>query len=177
MFVRKNTGIYDLALQKGFKYFIENRKNPWTGTDKIKLPFSIGQVIAEIHLTFECICKRELPLPDSLTSPDDKALRATSVDEGYEDYGNMVWEAMFWSCQFSKFCGKTNQDQLLACPNAPYGEKTNRSAVGPVNMRGNILETLLSFLYKEIPGERTSRHQVRPREPQGSPPAWSRWRS
>ena len=171
----KNISIYDPALQTGFRYFIEKGKNPWKEPDKIKLPFSIGQVIAEIHLTFDCIFKRKLFLPDSLTSPDDKALRGTAGEEGYEDYGNMVWEAMFWSGQFYKFCGKTNQNKLLACPNAPYGEKTNKSAAGPVNMRGNILETLLCFLYQQIPGERT--WSVGPMPPEGSPPASSWGRS
>ena len=100
----KTTGDYDYSLQNGYIYFDEHGTSPWApGPDKKQLPCSIAQVIAEIHLTFHCIYKRGMRMPEYLKRPRDKPLRATAADEGYEDYGNMIWEAMFWSGGFSHF--------------------------------------------------------------------------
>ena len=155
----KITGYYDYSLQNGYKYLDKYGRNPWTvsGPDKKELPCSIAQVIAEIHLTFQCIHTRGFFIPESLKRPRDKLLRATAADEGYEDYGNMIWEAMFWSARFYYFFGDSVQHcgDMRACPNDQYGTAANQSSHAPVNMRGNILETLLSFLSKKMKEERS----------------------
>ena len=129
------------------------------------LPSSMTQVIAEIHLTFQCFIKQNVQIPENLRWPRDKSLRSTAANEGYVDYGNMVWEAMFWSGRFYKFFGHSDEHfvAMCACPNDQYGTPTNKSSHGPVNMRGNILESLLNFLCQRMQVERSR---------SSSPPTW-----
>ena len=153
------TSDYDYKLQEGYMFFDVYGLSPWKeqGPNKMALPWSMTQVIAEIHLTFQCFIKQGVRIPENLKWPRDKSLRSTAAHDGYVDYGNMVWEAMFWSGRFYKFFGHSVEHfvHMCACPNDQYGTATNKSSHGPVNMRGNILESLLNFLYEGMQEERS----------------------
>ncbi len=88
-------------------------------------------------------------LPRWLVLPKGRALREAAHvgDDAIIDSGNMVWEALFFASGLSRFAeASLTAAVVVAIPNAPYGTRTNRSAKGPVNLRGNIIEGLHGHL-------------------------------
>ena len=98
-------------------------------------------------------------LPAWMVMPRDRPLRAKATGDEYDDPGNQVWEALFWTAGLEKLVNHSLDHYMLvtACPNAPYGSATNKSAKGPVNMRGNLIEALLRWLFQQQQQERQRR--------------------
>ncbi len=125
----------------------------------------VTQVIAEIQLTLDFFMSRRWLLPTWLVLPKDRTLRmkAHVEEEWVIDSGNMVWEAVFFASGLARLAEPSfAATRVLAVPNVPYGGPTSKSAKGPVNLRGNMVEGLFGYLHGQMQKELRAWRQRNP---------------
>jgi hypothetical protein len=147
------------ALRDAFLNWCE--KGSIAGMSKLLSP---SHIAAELQLSWVHL-KTNSWLPKWLAFPTDRGLRGRDVDHAYVDFGNEIWEQMFWASNMQSLLDTSvrNWEKIQAIPSAPYGETTNKSAKGPVNARGNIIEGLLSWAYGKMQHEKRSWPTWRPK--------------
>ena len=85
-------------------------------------------------------------LPRNLTNPRDRHIRgaaSTCCSPFYQDPGNFKWDVILHVLSLHKYVSAQSIDAVIRTAPAEYGDRSNCSAKGPVNLRGNILEALL----------------------------------
>ena len=89
--------------------------------------------------------------PRWLMHPNDKLLKSIpETKDAYVDPGNEVSELLVNLMGLPSVMECLgHQQRFNAAPHAPYGDRSNKSAVGNYNLRGNVLELLLVMLYEE----------------------------
>ena len=117
---------------------------------------SLSAVVTEVRLTVQFFAQKKL-WPRWLVHPKDKELKnMPETDDAYADPGNEVWELLVNLMGLSSAMESLgHQQRFNAAPHAPYGDRTNKSAVGNYNFRGNVLERLLVTLQEGMQKERT----------------------
>ena len=92
--------------------------------------------------------QRRHKLPRNLTHPHDRYIRTDAgiAAEGFSDPGNLALDDVVHVLVLWKYVSPTHLSAVLRISPAEYGQGRNKSAVGSVNLRGNIIEALtLSF--------------------------------
>ena len=117
---------------------------------------SLSAVVTEVRLTVQFFAQEKLR-PRWLLHPKDKELKnMPETDDAYADPGNEMWELLVNLMGLSSAMESLgHQQRFNAAPHAAYGDRTNKSAVGNYNFRGNVLERLLVTLQEGMQQERT----------------------
>ena len=119
-------------------------------------------VTVETMLIFDYMHKQGWS-PDNLTRPGDKWIRWKAGEEispSFCDPGNVQYDCLYHILRLDRFLDETVIPRVIKVSASEYGTGRNKSSVGAVNLRGNILEAMLREL--QIQGARTS-------------PGWSRF--
>ena len=97
-------------------------------------------------------------LPYDLINPHDKNIRFSAGTEisaqHYYDPGNDKYCFLWHLLRLDKYASEVRVKDLIKTPATEYGSARNKSSVGVVNLRGNMIESLLAELQKK--GERPS---------------------
>jgi len=120
--------------------------------------------------TAECIwCFDEMQkrrsLPMNLSSPDNYLIRpdAAAAAEGFSDPGNLRLDDVVHVLRLWRYCDPMRVAAVLRVAPGEYGTGRNKSGIGPVNLRGNIVEAVTRALQRmgshpeRRPGPRFSR--------------------
>ena len=86
-----------------------------------------------------------------MLQPTDRLVRRIPEDDdAYEDYGSQNREVLVNVMNFSSVMESVCFQEAFNAPsNAAYGDRVNRSSVGSYNFRGNVVERLLTFLFRQ----------------------------
>ncbi len=81
-------------------------------------------------------------LPKSMTNPGDRHIRtlAGQSADNFQDPGNLRLDELVHVGRLWRFVDATRRDMVMRTPAGDYGSARNKSSVGPVNLRGNIVE-------------------------------------
>ena len=102
-------------------------------------------------------------IPWNLWNPHDRFIReqAAACPHGQQDYGNMAWEDVVCILQLTRYINPTRRSHVGRVPPAEYGAASQKSAVGVINLRGNILEAVLSDVQARATSEQERHDPVR----------------
>ena len=149
-------------LMKIFKFgmnyctiFLDGCLQPWHLKD---WPLNPRLWLAEMERTLKVMAKRWM-LPYWLRRPHDKNIRddASASADGSTDPGNYVLDVVVHSLRLWQYCESGRINRVMKQSIAEYGERCNKSATGPVNLRGNIVEAMQRDLQKA--GTSTNRRE------------------
>ena len=85
-------------------------------------------------------------LPKNVTNPRDRQIRgAASVccSPFFQGPGNYKWGTIHRLLSLNKYVVLQHADPILRTAPARYGDRSNCSSKGPVNLRGDVLESVL----------------------------------
>ena len=88
-------------------------------------------------------------LPKNVTNPHDRYIRKAAdanCSPEYQDPGNVTWDWIWHLLRLDKYLTATAAEKVLKTPATEYGSGRNKSAIGVVNLRGNIMEAILHDL-------------------------------
>ena len=125
-------------------------------------------------------CLQELArtgsLPRNLTHPHDRAIRAAASETcspHFQDPGNLLLDQIVQILRLWEFMDTGAVAIILKVQAAPYGTSSNNSARGAVNLRGNVIESLLLDLQRMGAGtETTQQHWERRQGASSSSGSW-----
>ena len=81
--------------------------------------------------------------------PHDKYIReaaGTEISPTYQDPGNDNYCLIYHILRLDRYVGEAAIERVIKTPATEYGAASNRSSIGVVNLRGNIIEAILSDL-------------------------------
>ena len=87
--------------------------------------------------------------PKELTRPSDKHIRWKAGEEIsplFSDPGNLQYDVLYHILRLDRFLDQTAVHRVIKVSATEYGSGRNKSAVGAVNLRGNIIEAILREL-------------------------------
>ena len=127
----------------GMKYvdtFDNSVIQPWNVDD---LPTHMRPWLAELDFTFQLVMAKGW-LPEQIRAPHDKFIRKTATGaQGDWDPGNYVFDIMVNLMRLWRAVDENHWESVVKVPAKEYGESGNKSSEGVVNLRGNMIETLL----------------------------------
>jgi hypothetical protein len=117
--------------------------------DTAEFPRNMRLWIAETVWCFDALAEKGWT-PRNLRMPHDRYIRqsASSVDEHIGDPGNLCFDVVLHVLRLWRYVGETRVEQTMRIAPQEYGARGNKSSKGPVNLRGNIIESLISDLQK-----------------------------
>ena len=88
--------------------------------------------------------------PRWLVEPHDRFIRedAGASADGFVDPGNFHLDTFVHIFRLWRFASEPFQASVMRQPIAEYGSRANKSAKGPVNLRGNIVEAISKVYQK-----------------------------
>ena len=109
------------------------------------VPVHVRVGLAELEWIWKTLVSTKLAAQDC-RSPHGKFIRerATGAD-GLVDPGNMVYDAMVNLLRMWRAVDVLHYGQVIKVAGKEYGQRGNMSSSGPVNFRGNIVESLLRW--------------------------------
>ena len=119
-------------------------------TNDVILPWNLSQWplnprvwLAEMERTLYQMRKRK-KLPRWLEHPSDRNIRndASDAADGFTDPGNLVLDVLVHALRLWHYCDASKASMVIRQSPHEYGHRGNRSSVGPVNLRGNIVEAM-----------------------------------
>ena len=90
-------------------------------------------------------------LPKNITNPNDRYIRYAAdrnCSDHFVDPGNVVWDILFNVLRLDQYVVSWRAEPIPRVSPSEYGAGTNKSAKGPVNLRGNVLEAALHDLQR-----------------------------
>ena len=121
----------------------------WDHMEKFKMQFFNCRLITVELMRALAFLNSNAWLPRNVTNPHDRYIR-TAADANcspeFQDPGNVTWDWIWHLLRLDKYLTVTAADKVLKTPATEYGSGRNRSAIGVVNLRGNILEAILHDL-------------------------------
>ena len=117
---------------------------PWKFND---YPLCPRAWLAEFERTLRVMAKKGC-LPYWLKRPADKNIRddASASADGFTDPGNYDLDIFVHAMRLWQYCEGSRADLVMKQPISEYGTRSNKSAKGPVNLRGNIVEAMTKNL-------------------------------
>lgn len=114
-----------------------------------QFPRNMRLWIAETIWCFDALAEKGWT-PHNLHMPHDRFIRdaANQVDEHIGDPGNLCFEVAIHVLRLWRYIGETRVQKVMRIAPQAYGTRGNKSSKGPVNLRGNIIESLISDLQK-----------------------------
>ena len=133
----------DTIFREGLRYcrkFQEGVLLPWNVTDWPRNP---RLWLGEMERCLQVMAFKKW-LPYWLHKPHDRYIRndASAAATGFSDPGNYVLDVMVHALRLWNYCDASKTHLVISQPIAEYGERANKSAKGPVNLRGNIIEAM-----------------------------------
>ena len=109
------------------------------------VPVHMRVWLAELEWTWKTLMSKNW-LPQDCRSPHDKFIRerATGAD-GHVDPGNMVYDTMVNLLRMWRAVDTLHYGEVVKVAGKEYGQRGNKSSEGPVNFRGNIVESMLRW--------------------------------
>ena len=133
------------VFELGMKYVDEFENgviNSWKMDDA---PVHMRVWLAELEWTWRTLMSRGW-LPQDCRCPHDRYIRERATGaEGHVDPGNMVYDTMVNLLRMWKAVDVLHYSNVVKAAGKEYGQTGNKSAAGPVNLRGNIVESLLRW--------------------------------
>ena len=117
--------------------------------DTTQFPRNMRLWISETIWCFDALAEKGWT-PRNLHMPHDKFIRdaANQVDEHIGDPGNLCFDVTIHVLRLWRYIGETRLQKVMRVAPQEYGTRGNKSSKGPVNLRGNIIESLISDLQK-----------------------------
>jgi hypothetical protein len=117
--------------------------------DTTQFPRNMRLWVSETIWYFDALAEKGWT-PRSLHMPHDKFIRnaANQVDEHIGDPGNLCFDVTIHVLRLWRYIGETRLQKVMRVAPQAYGERGNKSSKGPVNLRGNIIEALISDLQR-----------------------------
>ena len=86
-------------------------------------------------------------LPYWLRRPHERNIRedASESAEGFSDPGNVVLDMAVHALRLWQYCEAYRAEKVMKQSIHEYGSRANKSSVGPVNLRGNIVEAMANL--------------------------------
>ena len=114
--------------------------------------------LGELERVLACLAQRGI-LPRLLTTPHDRNIRKDACDAaaGFPDPGNEVLDMLVHALRLWKYVTASKVELVIRQSTHEYGAGRNRSSIGPVNFRGNIVEAMTKQL-QEAGAEPSTRH-------------------
>ena len=113
------------------------------------VPVHLRVWLAELEWTFKTMMAKNY-LPNDCRCPHDYHIRSRATGaEGYHDPGNENWDVMVNLLRLWRPVDVNHYAQVVKVPGKEYGNRGNKSADGPVNLRGNIVESILRHLQQQ----------------------------
>ena len=135
------------AVQEQLQEFIEWFK--WDHCKRFPLRCTNARLITvECMWSFQYLQSKGW-MPRNVTNPKDRYIRdaaSTSCSPFYVDPGNLTWDIIYHVLRLDSYVTVAHADPILRTAPGEYGSSRNRSSVGPVNLRGNVLEAVLGDL-------------------------------
>ncbi len=106
---------------------------------------NLRMLTVETRWTFQYLCEKGW-LPRNLTQPHDRYIRAAAsatCGPEYQDPGNLCFDVVFHVLSLDRFVLMGSHDRVMRTVPGEYGERSNKSARGTVNLRGNVIEAIL----------------------------------
>ena len=139
----------DTIFNEGMKY-VENFQHgtllPWNLKN---WPLNPRVWLGEMERALACLAQRGI-LPKWLTTPHDRNIRKDASDAaaGFPDPGNEVLDVLVHSLRLWKYVTASKVELVIRQSTHEYGAGRNRSSIGPVNLRGNIVEAMTLHLQR-----------------------------
>ena len=94
------------------------------------------------------VMQRKRWIPYWLYKPSDHHIRKDAAESaaGFDDPGNYVLDVVVHALRLWNYCEPSRLHLVIQQPICDYGGRANRSAKGPVNLRGNIIEAMTKNL-------------------------------
>ena len=109
------------------------------------MPTHMRVWLAELEWTWRTLMAKNW-LPADCRCPNDKVIRERAAGaEGHVDPGNMVYDTVVNVLRMWRAVDVNHYQNVVRVAAKEYGERGNMSSAGPVNLRGNIVESLLRW--------------------------------
>ena len=143
---------------EGMKYVKEFQHGtllPWSLEN---WPLNPRVWLGEMERALACLAQRGI-LPKWLTTPHDRNIRKDACDaaDGFPDPGNEVLDVLVHALRLWKYVTASKVELVIRQSTHEYGAGRNRSSIGPVNFRGNIVEAMTKQL-QDAGAEPSTRH-------------------
>ena len=142
-----NVEALKVIFREGMRYcttFMNGVLLPW---NIAHWPLSPRLWLGEFERTLKQMAVRGL-LPYWLKHPRPRNIRndASESAEGFSDPGNFVLDMVAHALRLWKYCDTNKTERVMKQSIHEYGSRANKSSVGPVNLRGNIVEAMTTNL-------------------------------
>ena len=131
------------VFEMGMKYvdeFDNSVVNQWSTQG---VPTHVRVWVAELEWTFNAMMAKGW-LPQDCRCPHDKFIRLRATGgQGDKDPGNQDYDVVVNLLRIWRAVDVHHYEQVVKVAAAAYGENGNKSSHGPVNLRGNIVESVL----------------------------------
>ena len=116
--------------------------NRWDMSD---VPTHMRVWLAELEWTWNTLVAKNW-IPRDCRSPHDKFIRERATGaQGHVDPGNKVYDVLVNIMRLWRAVDLEHYQQVVKVAGKEYGERGNKSAQGPANLRGNIVESMLRW--------------------------------
>ena len=138
-----NKTTLDIIFRHGMQYctkFTDQCLQPWNLSD---WPLNPRAWLCEMERTLKTLNRKNW-LPYWLRYPQDRNIRddASASADGSVDPGNYILDMIVHALRLWQYTESSRVPKVMKQSIAEYGEKSNKSAHGPVNLRGNIVEAM-----------------------------------
>lgn len=138
------------------KIFMEGMSYCKKFQDRVLLPWNVSDWprnprlwLGEMERVLQVMSfKRQIP--HWLHRPHDRYIRndASEAAAGFSDPGNYTLDVIVHALRLWNYCEASRAERVIYQPISEYGASANKSAKGPVNLRGNIIEAMTKCLQK-----------------------------
>ena len=138
-----NKAALETIFSHGMTYchkFLDGCLQPWDAKD---WPLNPRVWLAEMERVLKTMSKRRC-LPYWLRRPHERNIRddASASADGSTDPGNYILDVVVHALRLWNYCEPSKVNIVIAQSIHEYGARANKSAKGPVNLRGNIVEAM-----------------------------------
>ena len=139
----ENMAALNIIFRHGMTYctkFLDGCLQPWNLSD---WPLNPRVWLCEMERCLKTMRKKDW-IPYWLKRPHDRNIRddASASADGSTDPGNYVLDVVVHALRLWQYCESGRINMVMKQSIVEYGERANKSAHGPVNLRGNIVEAM-----------------------------------
>ena len=133
------------VFEQGMKYVDEFDNGLLQSWEMKSMPTHMRVWLAELEWTWRTLMAKNW-LPADCRCPNDRFIRERAAGaEGHVDPGNMVYDTVVNVLRMWRAVDVNHYQNVVRVAAKEYGERGNMSSAGPVNLRGNIVESLLRW--------------------------------